>query len=68
MDKNFLKKIPLFAELTDDDLDVLAIKLNRITIAEYKHIFWMDELRDRLYIIESGLVHVKVSPSNGSYT
>ena len=52
MDKNFLKKVPLFAEITDDDLDELAITLNRITIAEHQHIFWMDELGDCLNLIQ----------------
>jgi CRP-like cAMP-binding protein len=68
MDKNFLKKIPLFAELKGDDLDELAITLNRITIDEYKHIFWMDELGDRLYIIESGLVQISYTDEKGNDT
>jgi CRP/FNR family transcriptional regulator, cyclic AMP receptor protein len=65
MDRNFLKKIPLFAELTDDDLDELAITLNRITIAEHKHIFWMDELGDCLFIIQSGQVQIGYTDEKG---
>ena len=65
MDTSFLKKIPLFTELTDDDLDELAIALNRTTIDPQKHIFWMDELGDRLFIIESGQVLISYTDEKG---
>jgi CRP-like cAMP-binding protein len=65
MDRNFLKKISLFAELSDDDLHELAVTLNRITIAEHKPVFWMDELGDRLFIIESGQVQVSYTDEKG---
>ena len=65
MDRNFLKKIPLFAELTDDDLDELAITLNRTTIAPHEPIFWMDELGDRLFIIQSGQVQISYTDEKG---
>ena len=65
MDNNFLKKIPLFAELTDEALDELAGTLNRITVAPHKHIFWMDESGDSLYIIQSGQVQVSYTDEKG---
>lgn len=65
MDRNFLKKIPLFNELTDDDLDELARALNHTTIAATKPIFWMDELGDRLFIIESGQVQISYTDEKG---
>src|SRR5687768_10591642 len=65
MDTSFLKKIPLFAELTDDDLDELATVLTRITVDAQKHIFWMDELGDRLFIIESGQVQISYTDEKG---
>ena len=65
MDRNFLKKIPLFAELTDDDLDELASTLNHTTVAPHEHIFWMDELGDCLYIIQSGQVQISYTDEKG---
>jgi CRP-like cAMP-binding protein len=65
MDRNFLKKIPLFAELPDDDLDEMAITLNPITIAAHKPIFWMDELGECLYIIQSGQVQISYTDEKG---
>ena len=65
MDRNFLKKIALFAELTDDDLDELASTLNRITVAPHEPIFWMDELGDCLYIIQSGQVQISYTDEKG---
>jgi CRP/FNR family transcriptional regulator, cyclic AMP receptor protein len=65
MDRNFLKKIPLFAELTDDDLDELAITLHRVTVEPNKPIFWMDELSDRLFIIQSGQVLISYTDEKG---
>ncbi len=65
MDRNFLKKIPLFAELTDDDLDELVITLNHVTIAAHEPIFWMDESGDCLYIIQSGQVQISYTDEKG---
>src|SRR6478672_10287943 len=65
MDRNFLKKIPLFAELTDVDLDELAVTLNRITIAAHEPVFWMDELGDRLFIIQTGQVQISYTDEKG---
>lgn len=65
MDRSFLKKIPLFAELTDDDLDALAITLHHTTIAANKPIFWMDELGDCLFIIQSGHVQISYTDEKG---
>src|SRR5450432_2415693 len=65
MDRSFLKKIPLFAELTDGDLDELGGTLNRITVEPNKHIFWMDELGDRLFIIQSGHVQISYTDEKG---
>lgn len=65
MDTDFLKKIPLFADLNDNDLDELASSLNRITVAANEHIFWMDELGDRLFIIQSGHVQISYTDEKG---
>jgi CRP/FNR family transcriptional regulator, cyclic AMP receptor protein len=65
MDRNFLKNISLFAELTDNDLDELANTLNTTTIAPNTPIFWMDELGDRLFIIQSGQVQISYTDEKG---
>src|ERR1043165_10025285 len=65
MDRNFLKKISLFAELSDDDLDALDITLKHITIAAHKPIFWMDELGESLFIIQSGHVQISYTDEKG---
>jgi CRP/FNR family cyclic AMP-dependent transcriptional regulator len=65
MDRSFLKKIPLFAELPHDVLDELANTLNRVTVEAHKHVFWMDELGDCLYIIESGQVQISYTDEKG---
>jgi CRP/FNR family transcriptional regulator, cyclic AMP receptor protein len=68
MDKSFLKKISLFAELPDDDLDELALTLCPITLEAHKHVFWMDELGDRLFIIQSGQVQISYTDEQGEDT
>src|SRR5258708_8436570 len=68
MDRSFLKKLPLFAELPGDILDELANTLNRITIDAHKHVFWMDELGDCLYVIESGQVQISYTDEKGEDT
>jgi CRP/FNR family cyclic AMP-dependent transcriptional regulator len=68
MDRNFLKKISLFAELPDEDLDELAITLVPVTIEAHKHVFWMDELGDSLYILESGQVQISYTDEKGEDT
>ena len=68
MDRSFLKKISLFAELPDEDLDELAVTLNRVSFEPHKHVFWMDELGDSLYIIESGQVQISYTDEKGEDT
>ncbi len=65
MDRHFLKKIPLFADLNDEALDELGTTLNRITVDPHQHIFWMDELGDRLFVIESGQVQISYTGEKG---
>ena len=65
MDRNFLKKMPLFAELTDNDLNELATTLNHTTVPANNPIFWMDELGNCLYIIESGQVQISYTDEKG---
>ena len=65
MERDFLKKISLFAELTDEDLDALAITLDHNTVAPNKPIFWMDEVGDRLFIIQSGQVQISYTDEKG---
>ncbi len=65
MDKDFLKKIPLFIELEEADLDDLALSLKRVTIAPQKPIFWMDESGESLFIIESGQVNISYTDEKG---
>lgn len=65
MDRNFLKRISLFSELPDDDLDELVLTLNRTTVAAHEPIFWMDELGDCLYIIQSGQVQISYTDEKG---
>src|SRR6476619_2816333 len=65
MDKDFLKKVPLFYELDDEDLDKLSICLRRTTIDPQKPIFWMDEFGDSLFIIESGFVTISYTDEKG---
>lgn len=65
MNKDFLKKIPLFFELEDNDLDELAQCVKRNDIDPQKAIFWMDEFGDTLFIIESGHVTISYTDEKG---
>ena len=65
MDSNLLKKIPLFAELTDDNLDELANAMTLTTVAPNEPIFWMDELGNHLFIIQSGQVQISYTDEKG---
>ncbi len=66
MDHNFLKKIPLFADLNSEALDELGNTLERVTVDANKHIFWMDEPGDDcLFIVESGHVQISYTDEEG---
>jgi uncharacterized membrane protein len=65
MNYDFLKKIPLFFELDDDDIDKLSQCLKRTSIDPQKPIFWMDEFGDTLFIIESGQVTISYTDEKG---
>ncbi|MFL5773520.1 MAG: cyclic nucleotide-binding domain-containing protein [Flavisolibacter sp.] len=65
MNKDFLKKIPLFFELDETDIDELAGYVKRNVVDPQKPIFWMDEFGDTLFIIESGQVTISYTDEKG---
>lgn len=66
MNRDLIKKIPLFDGLSEADLDELIHQhLQRMTIAPHETIFWMDEPGEELFIIESGRVHISHPDEKG---
>jgi CRP-like cAMP-binding protein len=65
MERDFLKKIPLFREMSNEDLDALVGAMTNVTVAQYETIFWMDEPGECLFIIQSGQVQISYADEKG---
>ena len=60
--REFLKNVPLFANLPEDDIDRLCQMMERIELADGEELFAEGSQGNRAYIIESGeLEIIKVS-------
>jgi len=55
---DFLKKVPLFADLPDDDLDRLCAVVNEVDIPTGKNLFTEGEAGDKAYVIMAGEVDI----------
>jgi predicted acylesterase/phospholipase RssA/CRP-like cAMP-binding protein len=53
-----LKAIPLFKELANEDLDLIASSLKRISYAKGQTIFRQGDIGDAMFLVESGQVIV----------
>lgn len=60
-----LREIPLFATLSPEELDDLLKQLEREKYPAHTVIFWMDELGDKLYVIEKGEVRISHADKDG---
>ncbi len=65
MDKELLKKIPLFASLSDDDLEGLQGQLEARTVQPNQAIFWIGERGDELFIVQYGQVRLSYTSEAG---
>ncbi|MFI5379635.1 MAG: cyclic nucleotide-binding domain-containing protein [Tepidisphaerales bacterium] len=65
MDKELLKKIPLFASLSDDDLGGLKNWLEARTVPPNQAIFWIGEKGDELFIVQYGQVRLSYTNEAG---
>jgi CRP/FNR family cyclic AMP-dependent transcriptional regulator len=62
---NMLRKVPLFASLSDQDLEVLSGSLGKRTFAKGMIIFHKGSHGQTLYIIESGKVRIFILSESG---
>jgi len=53
-----LRAIPLFRDLTNEDLDSIAALLKHVSYAKGKTIFYQGDIGDAMYLVESGQVVV----------
>ena len=53
-----LRSIPLFKNLSNDDLKLLATRLNKVSYNKGQTVFEEDEVGDTMYLVESGQVAV----------
>jgi CRP/FNR family cyclic AMP-dependent transcriptional regulator len=65
---DLLRNVPLFAGLSDQDLDALAGSLGKRTFAKNMIIFHQGSLGQTLYIIESGKVRIFLVSESGQET
>ena len=65
---DLLRKVPLFAGLSDQDLAALAGSLGKRTFAKNMIIFHQGSLGQTLYIIESGKVRIFLLSESGQET
>ena len=63
--RDLLKKVPLFAGLSDGTLAGLAQQLHRRTFKRGTMIFHKDQAGDALYIIESGRIRIFLPTESG---
>ena len=55
---NFLKKIPLFSDLPEDDLERLCQKVEEVHIPAGKDLFPEGSIGDKVYVIKEGQVEI----------
>ena len=65
IDKELLKKIPLFASLSDADLGSLQDRLEARTVPPNQAIFWIGEKGDELFIVQYGQVRLSYTNEAG---
>jgi len=63
--RNFLRNVPLFAEMDNDELEKLAGDLKRRFFAAGQTIFYQGDPGHAVYIIESGQVRIYVHGEEG---
>jgi CRP/FNR family transcriptional regulator, cyclic AMP receptor protein len=64
----FLKRIPLFADLSETDLQALARELSRVQFKKGAAIFFEGDPGQTLYIVESGHVRIYLHCEDGQET
>ena len=62
---SMLKRIPLFSDLAEEDLELLADRLRRRAFAKGMIIFHKDSPGQTLYVIESGKVRIFILSETG---
>ena len=55
---DFLRKVPLFAELPEDDLRTLSETVAEVRISEGEEIFAEGDPGDRAYVIQEGQIEI----------
>jgi CRP/FNR family transcriptional regulator, cyclic AMP receptor protein len=65
MTPEILREIPLFATLNPEEIQDLLGRSEQKTYPPHAVIFWMDELGDKLYIIEKGQVRISQTNKEG---
>jgi CRP-like cAMP-binding protein len=60
-----LRKVPLFANLQQDEIQRLAARLRRRTFAKNSTIVWQGDAGTTLYLVEAGLMKVVIASSRG---
>ena len=58
MDISFLRKVSLFANLSDEDLEYLNSKITKRSLAEGEYLFHEGDVGDEAFIVESGQLEV----------
>jgi CRP-like cAMP-binding protein len=62
---SFLRQVPLFQGMSDDELKVIADKLEARNYQRNEVILWQGEISERLFLIKSGIVGIsRLSPKN----
>ncbi|GEM_PF-197269 len=64
-DKNFLKKVPLFSSLTDEDLESISSKVILRQFRKNDTILYEEDTNEYMYIIRKGKVKVVRSTEDG---
>ena len=65
MDKDLLRNIPLFAQLSDADRAELAGLMQRRDFAALQPIFWVEETGDDMFVVSHGKVRLSVPDEQG---
>ncbi len=61
----YLKRIPLFQNLSDDELEMLSVRLGKRVLRSGEQLFVQGEPGDTIYIIHSGRVKVFIVDEQG---
>src|SRR5687768_14127905 len=65
MDKDLLRQVPLFAQLSNEDRQALAAMMDERQVGAHQPVFWIGERGDELFVVQHGKVRLSYPDEDG---